>query len=325
MVEGGLIGAEILRQSILRHVREHVGDGESRVLGKGTVGKRQYKFGAIRLQSLDRMGNTRWEIPEITGFDVGDEVISIVVHGRNACLASQHKRPFGFLVPMQFAYTASGEPHVDASDRLGGRQFLTSRDQLPSRIFTWVPENEYRRLGIAPSSVSGGYRKSGFSISRAGSRGPRMVAPFFPSMGCAVLSWAAAAAVAPSIIAPVRSARREVWGIGVVLLPLLLNVIPETAFLPVSALAKWRTFPDMPSSTARRSSSTAQDNTVRDEPFCINSQDIGPFWENCNEVLLARLRGGHRPCCGRGRGSKPHAGAGPTGLCNDGRAALANA
>ena len=35
----------------------------------------------------------------------------------------------------------------------------------------------------------------------------------------------------------------------------------------------WRTFPVCPQGTAHRSSSTAQDNTVRHEPFCIKSHE----------------------------------------------------
>jgi hypothetical protein len=65
-----------------------------------------------------------------------------------------------------------------------------------------------------------------------------------------------------------------------------------------------------------------RDSTVRDELFCVNSLEIPNFWENCDEVLLARLPGRHRPGGSRGRGSKRGAGACPTGLCNDGRAAL---
>ena len=48
-----------------------------------------------------------------------------------------------------------------------------------------------------------------------------------------------------------------------------------------------------------------------------------PVGRTGNEILLARLRGRHRPGSGRGRGSKPRAGAGPRGVCDDGRAALA--
>jgi hypothetical protein len=33
-------------------------------------------------------------------------------------------------------------------------------------------------------------------------------------------------------------------------------------------------------------SSTAQNNTVRDEPFCIDSRDIGSFWEDAMKSFL---------------------------------------
>jgi len=59
--------------------------------------------------------------------------------------------------------------------------------------------------------------------------------------------------------------------------------------------------------------------------LCKLPRRPGSFWENCDEIFLARLRGRHRPGGSRGCGSRPRAGTGSTGLCNDGRAALANA
>ncbi|TWB87136.1 hypothetical protein FBZ93_12367 [Bradyrhizobium macuxiense] len=67
--------------------------------------------------------------------------------------------------------------------------------------------------------------------------------------------------------------------------------------------------------------SEGQRSAIRDEPFCVSSRNPG-FWENGDEVLFARLCGRHCSGSNWGRGFKPRAGAGATGLCNDGRAPL---
>ena len=92
---------------------------------------------------------------------------------------------------------------------IGNSRCVTSLDQPPGRIFMCVSANEKRRFGIEPWSVAGGVRKSGFSASRSGSRGPRMVAPLLPSMGLGGLPCAAAAAaVADRTIEPARRVLR---------------------------------------------------------------------------------------------------------------------
>ena len=123
MIECGLVGAEILGQHFLRQVGEQIGDGECAVLGKRTVGKGQQEFGAIRLQSLNRMRNARREIPKIAGFDIGDEIMSVVVDRGDARLASEHEGPFCFFMPMQLAHPTGGKTHIDAGNGFGGGQF----------------------------------------------------------------------------------------------------------------------------------------------------------------------------------------------------------
>jgi len=78
------------------------------VLGKRTVGKGQQEFGAIRLQSLNRMRNARGEIPKVAGFNIGHEIMAVVVNHGDTSLASEHEGPFRFLRPMQFTPPAGG-------------------------------------------------------------------------------------------------------------------------------------------------------------------------------------------------------------------------
>jgi hypothetical protein len=93
------------------------------VLGEGAVGECQQEFAAVGRQALNRMRNTGRKEPQITGLDVIDEIMAVLIDGSDASLAGDHERPLRLLVPMQLANTAGSEPHVDPRDLLGDRHF----------------------------------------------------------------------------------------------------------------------------------------------------------------------------------------------------------
>ena len=113
-------------QRLLWHMGEHVGDRKRAIFGEHSVWKCQQEFAAVWRQTLDRMRNAGWEIPQIAGSDIGGEVMAVVVDRGDARVAGEHEGPLGFLVPMQFTHAAGIEPHIDAGDASSRRAILAA-------------------------------------------------------------------------------------------------------------------------------------------------------------------------------------------------------
>src|SRR3954465_8095793 len=97
------------------------------------------------------MRNAGGEIPEVAGLHVVGEIVSVVVDGGDARFAGQNERPFGFLVPVQFADAAGIEPHVDAGDGSGDRQLQLGYFARPAafaHFYVRVGEGEARNSGL---------------------------------------------------------------------------------------------------------------------------------------------------------------------------------
>ncbi len=107
-------------------------------------------------QALNRMRNSGRKVAEIAFFDVGDKALAIRIDAGDARPAVQHERPFRGSVPMQFADTAGGQPHVHAGKRLGHRK-LADGDlaRPPARLKALVREREWILEGLHPSGVRG--------------------------------------------------------------------------------------------------------------------------------------------------------------------------
>jgi hypothetical protein len=83
-------------------VLKPVGDQERLVLGKVTRVEHQQELDAVG-QSLDRVRQTGWEIPQIPGGDVIDEQAPLLIHDADATAAGDHVGPLGLLVPVKLA------------------------------------------------------------------------------------------------------------------------------------------------------------------------------------------------------------------------------
>jgi hypothetical protein len=95
---------------------------KSFVFRKAAAVEDQKKLAAF-FQSLNRMRDGRWKIPEVAHADIVDEVASLFVDGRNAGAPGEHVGPFRLFMPMHFANRAGLEPHVDARELGRDRQF----------------------------------------------------------------------------------------------------------------------------------------------------------------------------------------------------------
>ena len=146
MIEGGARDTEILGQHLVRRVLQPVAQQERIVLVEVTVVEDQEEFAAVRIETLDRMRDTRWKIPEIADTNVINEVVSLLVDGRDASAAVKHVGPFGLLVPMQFANAAGIQAHVHAGDVLGNAEF-SQRDLTG-------PAAGVSRMGCVPRTLT---------------------------------------------------------------------------------------------------------------------------------------------------------------------------
>ena len=121
--QGLLADAEILREDIARRVRHPVREKHGRIFRKVAVVEDQQEFGAVRIQSLNRMRNSGRKIPEISFFHVGHEAAAVGINRGDPRVSVEHDGPLAGRVPVQFADAACGEPHIHARDRRRDRQF----------------------------------------------------------------------------------------------------------------------------------------------------------------------------------------------------------
>jgi hypothetical protein len=92
-----------------------VADEERLVLGEVPVVEDEQELAPF-LESLDGVRNAGREVPQVALADVGDEVATLLVDGRQARAAGEHERPLGLLVPVQLADSARLQAHVHAGE-----------------------------------------------------------------------------------------------------------------------------------------------------------------------------------------------------------------
>ncbi|MNM98328.1 hypothetical protein D3C81_1108570 [compost metagenome] len=126
MVESISRYSEIGRKNILWGMCEPIRNGKCIEVREMAVIKDEQKLAAI-LQTLYGMGNTRWKIPQITGTNVGNKVMSVLIDCCYSGMTEQHIRPLCLLMPMQLANTAGCQAHINARKRGCDRQ-LAHRD-----------------------------------------------------------------------------------------------------------------------------------------------------------------------------------------------------
>jgi hypothetical protein len=115
--------AEVLGKHLAWRVLEPIAKQKGIVFIELAVIEDQKEFAAIRIETLDRMRHTRWEIPEVADADIIDESAPLRVDRRDARGAVEHVGPFGSLVPMQFANATGIQTHVHSGDVLGNPKF----------------------------------------------------------------------------------------------------------------------------------------------------------------------------------------------------------
>ena len=94
-------------------------------------------------QSLNRMGNSGREVPEVAFFHVGDEALAVRIDARDARAAVQHVGPLRGGVPVQFAHATGGEAHVHAGKRLRNRKLAHRHFARPTAFLkAFVRERE---------------------------------------------------------------------------------------------------------------------------------------------------------------------------------------
>ena len=147
--------AEVLRKNIGRHVLEPIADQERVVLGKAPVVEHQQKLAAVGLQPLDRVRNSRREIPEVADADVIGEIAAVLVDGGDARTAIQHVGPFGGLVPMELAHTAGVQAHVDAGDVFGDSELALGNLTGPAAALQSHVGLRKRKLQVRHGAVIG--------------------------------------------------------------------------------------------------------------------------------------------------------------------------
>jgi hypothetical protein len=78
--------------------------------------EREQEFRAGRARALQRVRQTRREVPQVAGLHVGNLRPPLFVEDRDPAFAVEHDGPFGLLVPVPRANAVAREPHVHTRD-----------------------------------------------------------------------------------------------------------------------------------------------------------------------------------------------------------------
>ena len=105
---------EIGGQHVMRRVRHPIGEQHRLVFREVAVVENQQKFGAVGIQTLNRMRNSGWEVPEIALGHVGNEALAVQINRGDAGISVKHQSPLSSGMPVQLANAAGRQPHVDA-------------------------------------------------------------------------------------------------------------------------------------------------------------------------------------------------------------------
>jgi hypothetical protein len=113
VVERGANGeSEVPGEDVRRRVGEPVCQEEGLVLGEVAVVEDEQEL-TTGIETLDRVGDARREVPQVATEHVRDEVPAGGVDGGDARRPGDHVGPLGLLVPVHLADSAGLEAHVD--------------------------------------------------------------------------------------------------------------------------------------------------------------------------------------------------------------------
>src|SRR5690349_16284789 len=113
---------------------EPVADEEGRVFGKISVVEDENEFASIGTKALNRMRNAAGEKPKVAGLHIANEFVGIFVYAGDAAGAVGDVRPFRRDMPVQFAYSACRQAHVDASHVFRDRKVANGDFTRPSGV-----------------------------------------------------------------------------------------------------------------------------------------------------------------------------------------------
>ncbi len=133
----------------MRSVRHPVGQQHRLIFREVAVVKHQQELRSVRIQPLNRMRNTRRKIPEIPFGYVRNKALALEIKPRNARVPIKHECPLCSRVPVQFANSSRGQPHIHARNRLRDRQFAQRHLPRPSSFlhsFMREPKGILKRL-----------------------------------------------------------------------------------------------------------------------------------------------------------------------------------
>src|SRR5258706_10394571 len=114
LCDGALVESKIFCQDIAWCVRNRFGEKEGALFREVTVIEHQQELAAIRTKSLNGMGKTCGEQPQIALLHVVDEHCAVGIQNCDASAAVLHHRPLSCGVPVEFAEAAGSKPHVYA-------------------------------------------------------------------------------------------------------------------------------------------------------------------------------------------------------------------
>ena len=148
---------KVLGEDFARRVRHPVREKHCRIFRKVSVVEDQQEFGAIRIQSLDRMRNSGRKIPEIAFLHVGHEAAAVGINRGDPRVSVEHDGPLAGCVPVQFADAACGEPHIHACDGCRDREFADGYLARPAAgVQPFVRDGERVLECLHAASVSAG-------------------------------------------------------------------------------------------------------------------------------------------------------------------------
>ena len=150
---------EILGQDPRRDVRDKIGHQQSIELRCSSFIEGKDKFGAVLADALQRMRITGRENPQLAFVDIGHISLPHRVEDRDAARTVGHKRPFGKLVPVQFAYATPRQPHVDAGDRRRDLEVILGHLPCPAAVLNPLCRVVERRLELWQIVRRGGRRR----------------------------------------------------------------------------------------------------------------------------------------------------------------------
>ncbi len=82
------------------------------------------ELGRAASESLKRMRNSRWKIPQVTSGYILHVSRSIQIDGGQPAVSVEHQRPLVRCVPMQFPDSTRRKPHIDAGNLNRGWECL---------------------------------------------------------------------------------------------------------------------------------------------------------------------------------------------------------